>query len=112
MAEQRKYFIKSNWIFNLEAMDDKLWCLQNDLERGIIATPIYILGYTINAPEDVYSLMEECRELEWVAKTRKVTSKEYGRIKRIAEWRIEQRYFTCLANGMDETSASVYFEDL
>lgn len=46
MTEQRKYFIKSNWIFNLEAMDDKLWCLQNDLEQGIIATPyLYLRVY-------------------------------------------------------------------
>ena len=30
MAEVRKYFVKGSWIFNLESMDDKLYCIKYD----------------------------------------------------------------------------------
>ena len=90
MAEVRKYFVKGSWIFNLESMDDKLHCIKYDLD----------------------DLIDECETLQWAAKSRKVTGKEYGRIKEIVSWRVEQRYFRCIANGMKEKDAGACFSDL
>ena len=112
MAQERKYRVKEGWIFNLEAMHDKLHCIGYDLDDGTIKGPITILGYTIADSDDIQPLIDECSDLEWAAKSRKVTGKEYGRIKEIAEWRVNQRYATCLANGMDEAKAGACFEDL
>ena len=112
MAEIRKYFIKEGWVFNLEAMHDKLYCIGIDIDEGKIQTPLDILGYKIEDSADLQPLIEECSDLEWTAKSRKVTSKEFGRIKDIVTWRVEQRYFTCLANGMEEKKAAGAFEDM
>lgn len=112
MAEERKYFIKQGWIFNLEAMHDKLWCIIYDIQDGKIGLPVEIVGKTINDEDDVQELLEECSELESKAKRGKVTSNEYGRIKEIVTWRVEQRYMTCLANGMSEKDAGGCFEDI
>lgn len=106
------YHIKEGWIFNLEAMHDKLWCLIYDLRDGNLTLPIQIAGTDINSEEDLYALQEESENLEWIAKSRKVTSKEYGRIKQLVNWRVEQRYATCLANGMAENQAGLCFDDL
>lgn len=110
---ERKYRIKEGWIFNLEAMHDKLWCIGNDLDEGNIKGPISFLGGTYEDSSDIQKLIDECSELEWAAKGRKVTSKEYGRIKEIVEWRVMQRYSTCLTSGnMTESAAGQCFEDL
>lgn len=112
MADERKYFVKEGWVFNLESMHDKLFCIGIDIDECRIQTPIDILGYKIEDSSDLQPLMDECSDLEWAAKSRKVTGKEYGRIKDIVAWRAEQRYFTCLASGMEEQKAAGAFEDL
>lgn len=112
MAEVRKYFVKTSWIFNLEAMNDKCWCIIYDIRDGKITLPIEIAGKIINDEDDVFAIKEEAENLEWIAKSRKVTGKEYGRIKELVEWRVNQRYMTCIAAGMDERQAGGCFEDL
>jgi len=112
MKEERKYWIKQSWIFNLEAMHDKLYCIGYDLDDGTIKGPIEILGYKIADSSDIYDLLEECEKLEWTAKSGKVTGKEFGRIKEIVSWRVGARYATCIANGMNEAKAGMCFEDM
>ena len=109
---ERKYFIKEGWIFNLEAMHDKLYCIGYDLDDGTIKGPIEILGYKIEDSDDLQPLIEECQRYESIAKSRKVTGKEYGRIKEIVNWRVMQRYSACIAGGMNESDAGQCFSDL
>lgn len=107
-----KLRIKESWIFNLESMDDMLHGIKYDLEDGKISFPLTIVETKIKDFDDLYALIDECETLQWVAKSGKVTGKEYGRIKNIVNWRVEQRYFRCLANGMNEKDAGVCFSDL
>ena len=111
-SQERKYRVKESWIFNLEAMSDRLWCIGNDIDTGKIPGPVKILGYDISCSEDLCNLKDEVSRLECAAKSRKLTSKEYGRIKEIVSWRVEQRYMACLINGMDKEQASLCFEDM
>lgn len=108
----RKYRVKEDWIFNLESMHGTLYCIKDDLEDEKIDFPITIAETKITDFDDLYHLIEECETLEWTAKNRKVTGKEYGRIKEIVNWRVEQRYFRCLASGMSERDAGECFRDL
>lgn len=110
--EAKKYMVKEGWIFNLESMHDKLFCLFLDIREGKLQFPFKIAGKAINSEDDLDALQDEAETLEWKAKSGKVTSKEYGRIREIVAWRIEQRYATCVANGMDEATAGGCFEDL
>lgn len=112
MSEVRKYHVKQSWIFNLESMHDKCWCLIYDIRDGELKTPVEVAGKMINDEDDLEDLMEEIQELEWTAKRGKVTSKEYGRIKEIVNWRVYQRYATCVANGMNEKDAGYCFNDM
>ena len=112
MKEERKYYVKGSWIFNLESIHDKAWCIIYDIRDGVIKLPIEIAGKVINDEGDVYELIDEASDLELISKSRKVTSKEYGKIKRLVEWRVMQRYATCVASGMDESKAGGCFEDL
>lgn len=110
--EQRKYYVKSTWIFNLESMTDKLHCIEYDIQDGLLDFPFEVAGTQINDYDDIYSLLDEVQRLEWTAKRGKVTGKEYGRIKEIVNWRVMQRYCTCINNGMSENRAGQCFEDL
>lgn len=110
--EAKKYLVKEDWIFNLESMSDKLWCIADDIEEGKIKTPVEICGYTINTTEDVFRLRDEASMLEWKAKSGAVTGSEYGRIKEIVNWRVLQRYVACINSGMEESKAAVCFNDL
>lgn len=112
MSEVRKYFVKRNWIFNLEAMHDKLYCIIYDIEDGELTLPLNICGTEIEDESQIYDLIDEASELEWIAKSRKVTSKEYGRIKQMVEWRVIQRYARCMASGMSEQEAGMCFKDM
>ena len=109
---EKKYRVKESWIFNLESMYDKLSCVLLDIQDGEITLPIEICGSKIESEEDVEALIEEASKLELVAKSRKVTSKEYGRIEQLVNWRIMQRYARCLSNGMDEKDAGECFREL
>jgi len=110
--EIRKYFVKQSWIFNLESMHDHLWCIIYDWEDGKVNFPIEIAGKTINDVDEIQELLDECCELEWAAKCRKVTGKEYGRIKAIVEYRVMARYVRCLNSGMEERFAGECFADM
>lgn len=112
MADVRKYYVKQSWIFNLESMHDRVWCMIDDIREGKLTCPFDVAGKTINDEDDLMELLNEAGELEWRAKSGKVTGKEYGRIKKIVEWRVMARYATCLASGMDERRAGVCFEDM
>ena len=107
--EVRKYRIKQEWIFNLESMHDKLWCIEYDVDEGKLDFPFEVAGTTIKDYEDLSNLREECGELAYRAWD-KVTGKEYGRIKQIVEWRVMQRYVRCLKSGMSEKEAGKCFE--
>ena len=111
MEQERKYWIKQTWIFNLESMHDKLWCIEDDLRDGNLSYPIDIAGKTIYDKHDLSVLREECDELEWIAKHGPVTGYEFGRIKQIVQWRVEARYMACLKN-MSEREAGRCFEDI
>ncbi len=109
----KRYFVKEGWIFNLEAMYDKLWCIGNDLDEGVLRGPIEILGVkNIMGSDDIQALIEEADELASAAKGRGLTSEQYGRAKEMVEWRVMQRYATCLNSGMDERTAGGCFEDM
>ena len=111
-TNEPKYRVKESWIFNLESMHDKLWCLSYNIEEGNVELPLKIAGKTINSVADLFDLKDEAEELEWKAKSGKVTGKEFGRIKEIVAWRVEARYVTCLAAGMKESEAGKCFEDM
>ena len=108
----RKYRIKEDWRFNLESMHDKLWCLEYDYRDGELQLPIEVAGTVIKDEDDFEALREECQELLDAACFRKVTGKEYGRIKEIVEWRVMARYCRCLEAGMSEKDAGVCFQDI
>lgn len=107
----KKYPVKQSYIFNLESMDDKIWCLTEDLREGKISVPFTVAGKTINSEDDLADLRDEVdvlRDKAW----RGVTGKEYGRIKEIVAWRVTARYTRCLASGMSEADAGRCFEDM
>ena len=111
MIEMRKYRVKKEWIFNLESMQDKLACIEMDIEEGKLDFPLTITGLIIEDWDDFEYLKDECADLEYKS-WYKVTSSEYGRIKEIVEWRVQQRYNRCIASGMSEKDAGMCFQDL
>lgn len=112
MADVRKYWIKQSWIFNLESMQDKLACIGYDIEDGKLQFPLEIIGRQIKDFDELDAFREECGELEWRAKSGKVTGKEFGRIKAIVNWRVNVRYAVCLAHGMSEAEAGRCFAEM
>lgn len=108
---ERKYFIKESWQFNLESMHDKIWCLIYDIQDHKIELPFTVAGKTINSEGDMYDLMNEVDDLLGAAR-HKVTGREYGRIREVVAWRVNARYTTCMANGMSEADAGLCFEDM
>ena len=111
MAEVKKYRVKEAWRFNLESMNDKLHCIGYDVEDGKLNFPFEVAGTIINDFDDLDNLREECCDLLYKA-WHKVTGREYGRIKQIVEWRVMQRYCTCLNAGMSEQNAGACFQDM
>lgn len=112
MAEVRKYWVKQSWIFNLESMNDKIWCISYDVDEGKLQFPFDVAGTEIKEYDDLFRLKDEVNELEHKAKWGKVTGKEYNRIKEIVNWRVNQRYMTCISKGMSDYKAGACFEDL
>ena len=108
---ERRYYVKGSWLFNLESMHDKIWCLSYDIDEHRIELPFMVAGKVINGTGDLWELMDEVDELSFKARG-KVTGTEYGRIKEIVAWRINARYTTCLDAGMDEADAGRCFEDM
>lgn len=112
MGQERKYLVKESWIFNLESMHDRIWCIIYDVRDKVITLPVEVAGRIMKDEDDLQNLLEECYELEWIAKSRRVTGKEYGRIKEIVNYRVMARYARCMASGMRESDAGACFEDL
>lgn len=110
---EKRYRVKQSWIFNLESMHDKIFCLSYDVEEGKIILPFEVAGKTINDVSDLFDLLDEAdtlRDKAW--SDRGVTGKEYGRIQEIVAWRVNARYNACMASGMDEREAGKCFEDM
>ena len=110
---EKRYRVKQSWIFNLESMHDKIFCLSYDIEEGKISLPFEVAGKTINDVSDLFDLLDEAdslRDKAW--SDRGVTGKAYGRISEIVAWRVNARYTTCMANGMSEADAGKCFEDM
>ena len=105
--EERKYWVKASYRTNLDSFITKCHCIRYDMEDGEY-DEIELLGKKYDI-ETIYDLIDECQHLLGIANCGRVTGKEYGRIKRISEFRDCQRYATCIANGMSEDKASYAF---
>ena len=108
---ERKYYVKESWRFNLESMNDKIWCLIYDADDHKIDFPIEGAGKKIADVCGLYDLLNEVQELTGAANYR-VDGKTYGRIREVVGWRINARYAACMAAGMDERDAGMCFEDM
>lgn len=107
--EQRKYFVKENYRFNLDSMITKVWCYIYDIQEGKYEY-VYLMGRKMDEEAlDVFK--DECEDLLLKAQCGKVTGKEYGRIKAISDERNIIRYATCLEKGMSENDAGYAFFD-
>lgn len=106
---ERKYFVRMNWRFNLDSMMDSLWLVLHDMEDGTIQTA-EIMGEEMDY-DAVWNFREEVGELLSKATCGKVTGKEYGRIKAISDERNMWRYSKCLEAGMSEEDAALAFFD-
>lgn len=105
---ERKYYVKENYRFNLDSMHDHVWCCIYDIQDGLCKT-VNLMGEEMNE-DRLYEFLEELEELMSVAHG-KVTGKEYGRIKAISDERNMIRYATCISKGMSERDASYAFFD-
>lgn len=110
--EQRKYWVKRDWLFNLDSLYTHIKCIGYDLEDGTQSFPLEIAGTPIKDWDDLDKIQRECNQLLRTAQWGKVTGKEYGRIKAMVEYRCWARYEQCLASGMDEDRASASFDSL
>ena len=108
MAQERKYFVKMNYRFNLESMHTKVWCHIYDMRDGLYDT-VELMGETMDI-NTLFDFLDELENLMAVANG-KVTGKEYGRIKAISDERNMIRYATCLNKGMSEADAGLAFFD-
>ena len=109
--KEKRYPVKESYIFNLESIHDKVWCLIYDLGDGEIKAPFTVAGKTVNDESDLFDILDEAETLRSKA-SRPVTGKDYGRIKELVGWRVEQRYLACMNAGMDEREAGKCFEDM
>lgn len=110
-VKEKRYPVKESWLFNLESMHDKIFCLSYDMREGKLTTPFIVANTTINDEDDLFALLDEADTLRCKA-SRPVSGKDYGRIKEIVTWRVEQRYARCMASGMSESDAGRCFEDI
>ena len=110
-AKEKRYPVKESWLFNLESMHDKIFCLSYDMREGKLTTPFVVANTTINDEDDLFTLLDEADNLRYKA-SRPVSGKDYGRIKELVTWRVEQRYARCMASGMSESDAGKCFEDI
>ena len=109
MSNERKYFVKMNYRTNLDSMYTHIWCLIYDIRDGLYDS-VELMGETMDE-ERLDEFREEVGELLAIATSRKVTGKEYGRIKAISDERNMIRYARCLEAGMSERDAGYAFFD-
>jgi hypothetical protein len=107
-STERKYYVKSNWWFNLDSMNTKIYCLIDDIQEGKYEY-IWLMGKKMGIKE-LISFQLEIHDL-MKYQGYKVTGKQYGRIKAISDERNMMRYATCLAKGMNEEDAGYAFMD-
>ena len=108
MTQVKKYYVKQNYLFNLDSMRVHVMNLVDDIRDGKFET-VELMGETM----DEYRLEEFKEEIEglmWKA-WYPVCGKDYGRIKSISDERNRIRYATCIANGMSESDAGSCFFD-
>lgn len=116
MADIKKYWASSSMKFNCESMRTKLLNIRDYMRDGEddkgnkFPDSVEICGKEVDL-DSIDDLIEEVENLVWAAMTRKLTGKEYGRMKAIAEERQMMRYATCLASGMSERDAGYAFTD-
>lgn len=116
MAQERKYWVKESMRFNLTSMIDHVHCMQygfegdEDCKEYIGNGEVIIAGTHIRSAADCEDFLEELYDL-YDKMFYKVTGKEYGRIKAIAEERQWIRYNTCISHGMSENDAAYAFTD-
>lgn len=108
MAQERKYFVKMNYRFNLDSMREHVWCILYDMRDGLY-DKVNLMGETMDENR-VEEFLEEIEDLE-SKMFGKVTGKEYGRIKAISDERNMIRYCRCVASGMNEDEAALAFFD-
>ena len=106
---ERKYYVRMNWRFNLDSMYTSLCNILYDMEDGTVKT-VEIMGKEMDY-DAVWDFRDEVADLGFKASVGKVTGKEYGRIKAISDERNLWRYSTCIAAGMSERDASYAFFD-
>lgn len=107
------YFVKSAWVSNLDSAHENLCLFRDELLMGDRAS-VEAFGrvYTMSNEDALSALIRECYRLYVAASSGKVSGRDYGRIKTIVEWRVNQRYARCLSSGMSERDAGVCFGDL
>lgn len=108
MKDERKYFVKMNYRFNLDSMHDHVWCAIYDIEDGV-CDKVLLMGEEMDL-DKLYAFKDEIEDLMGKA-FGKVTGKEYGRIKAISDERNLLRYSRCIASGMSESEAGYAFFD-
>lgn len=109
---QRKYWVKRDWLFNLDSLYTRIKCIQYDIEDGTQDFPLEIAGTPIKDWDDLDKILHECDQLLQVARWGRVTGKEYGRIKTMVEYRCWVRYFQNVNAGMDEDRAALSFDGI
>lgn len=107
--DERKYWVKMNWRFNLDSMHTSLTNILYDMEDGAVKT-VEIMGKEMDY-DAVWDFREEVDDLLCKATVGKVTGKEYGRIKAISDERNMWRYAKCIESGMSESEAALAFFD-
>lgn len=105
--EVRKYWVKMNMRFNLSSMIDLVWCCIYDIQDGK-CNSVDLMGEQMDE-DRLYEFKDELDKLLGASTCRKVTSREYGRIKAISEARNVLRYATCISKGMSESDAGYAF---
>lgn len=106
----KTYYCNSSMKFNLDSMYTHLQILRYDFESGDLTGTVECCGRKVDR-DTIYDLCDEVADLLGKAVGGKVTGKEYGRIREIAEERQWMRYFSCINHGMSENDAAYAFTD-
>lgn len=106
--EERKYYVKANYRFNIDSMIDHVWCAIYDIQDGKCKS-VDLMGERMDVKK-LYNFLYELHDLQ-SKYMYKVTGREYGRIKAISDARNMIRYCQCMNSGMSEKDAGYAFFD-
>ena len=104
----KTYYVKHNYLFNLDSMRIHVMNLIDDMRDGEI-DEVKIMGEVMDI-DRLEEFKEEIEDLMMKAYG-PVCGKDYGRIKAISDERNMIRYITWTAKGMDERDADYCFFD-